>query len=116
LILLLGADAFAGLPGWHRWRELLDIAHVGVLSRAGWEDEWPAELAREVASRRVDEPCRLHALPGGRIALLHVTPLEISATRIRKLLAAGREPRYLLPAGLFEDASLLEPYRTRGET
>jgi len=42
---------------------------------------------------------------------LTVTPLEISATRIRELLAAGRDPRYLLPAGLFDDPSLLAPYR-----
>ena len=42
---------------------------------------------------------------------LAVTPLEISATRIRQLLAAGRDPRYLLPAGLFDSAGLLAPYR-----
>jgi nicotinate-nucleotide adenylyltransferase len=42
---------------------------------------------------------------------LAVTPLEISATRIRELLAAGRDPRYLLPAGLFDDDQLLAPYR-----
>jgi nicotinate-nucleotide adenylyltransferase len=45
---------------------------------------------------------------------LAVTPLEISATRIRELLASGREPRYLLPAGLFDDFDLLSPYRSRG--
>jgi nicotinate-nucleotide adenylyltransferase len=42
---------------------------------------------------------------------LAVTPLEISATRVRELLAAGRDPRYLLPSGLFDDTALLGPYR-----
>jgi len=28
LCLLLGMDAFLGLPNWHRWREILDLAHV----------------------------------------------------------------------------------------
>lgn len=43
---------------------------------------------------------------------LAVTPLEISATRIRELLAEGRDPRYLLPCGLFDDPAVLAPYRT----
>ena len=52
LVLLLGADAFAGLPTWHRWRELFDLAHIGVLSRPGVEATLPEELEAEVASRR----------------------------------------------------------------
>jgi nicotinate-nucleotide adenylyltransferase len=40
-----------------------------------------------------------------------VTPLEISASAVRKMLAEGREPRWLLPAALFADVELLAPYR-----
>ncbi len=111
LVLLLGADAFAGLPGWHRWRELFDFAHIGVLSRPGVDALRPAELIEEVVARRVDDVAALHARPCGKLIELAVTPLEISATRIRDLLAAGRDPRYLLPAGLFDDPGLLAPYR-----
>ncbi|MEW9623647.1 nicotinate-nucleotide adenylyltransferase [Rhodanobacter geophilus] len=111
LVLLLGADAFAGLPTWNRWRELFDFAHVGVLSRPGAEVARPAVLAEEVAARRVDNVAALHAEPCGKLVELAVTPLEVSATRIRELLAAGRDPRYLLPAGLFDDPVLLAPYR-----
>jgi nicotinate-nucleotide adenylyltransferase len=50
-------------------------------------------------------------LPSGKLIALSVTPLEISATRIRELIAAGREPRYQLPSGLFDDPDLLAPYR-----
>ena len=111
LVLLLGADAFAGLPGWHRWRELFDFAHVGVLSRPGVEAAWPDALVQEVAARRVEEVAALRAEPCGKLIELAVTPLEISATRIRELLAVGRDPRYLLPAGLFDEPGLLAPYR-----
>jgi len=111
LVLLLGADAFAGLPGWHRWRELFDFAHVGVLSRPGVEAAWPDALVQEVAARRVEEVAALRAEPCGKLIELAVTPLEVSATRIRELLAAGRDPRYLLPAGLFDEPALLAPYR-----
>jgi nicotinate-nucleotide adenylyltransferase len=113
LVLLLGADAFAGLPGWHRWQALFESAHIGILSRPGAPLTWPRELADEVAPRRVREPRLLHGVPAGKVVELEVTPLEISATRIRDLLAAGRDPRYLLPEGLFDDPALLAPYRQR---
>ena len=35
LVLLLGADAFARLDAWHRWRDLFDLAHIAVATRAG---------------------------------------------------------------------------------
>jgi nicotinate-nucleotide adenylyltransferase len=111
LVLLLGADAFAGLASWHRWRELFEAAHIGVLSRPGVSAGLPDALEREVAGRRIADAAGLRALPAGKVVELAVTPLEISATRIRELLAAGRDPRYLLPAGLFDDPALLAPYR-----
>ncbi|MGN6322316.1 MAG: nicotinate-nucleotide adenylyltransferase [Dyella sp.] len=112
LVLLLGADAFAGLRSWHRWRELFDVTHLGVINRPGIEACVPVELERAVAARRTDDPGVIRSMPAGKVIELAVTPLEVSATRIRELLATGRDPRYLLPAGLFDDAALLEPYRT----
>lgn len=111
LVLLIGADAFAGLPSWHRWRELFDVAHVGVLSRPGVEAALPDDLLQLTADRRVDDVSALRDTAAGSLIELTVTPLEISATRIRELLAAGRDPRYLLPSGLFDDTELLAPYR-----
>ena len=111
LVLLLGADAFAGLTSWHRWRELFEVGHIGVLSRPGVSATLSSELEHEVVGRRVIDVSALRALPAGNVIELAVTPLEISATRIRELLAAGRDPRYLLPAGLFDDDRLLRPYR-----
>jgi len=111
LVWLVGADAFANLATWHRWRELFDVAHIGVLSRPGVSTRLPDELEGEVVGRRVADAAHLRKLPAGKVIDLAVTPLEISATRIRELLAAGRDPRYLLPAGLFDDDRLLRPYR-----
>lgn len=111
IVLLLGADAFAGLTGWHRWHALFEAAHIGVLSRPGAAREWPAELAEQVVARQVADPRQLCGQPAGKIVELDVTPLDISATRIRDLLAAGRDPRYLLPEALFDDPALLAPYR-----
>lgn len=111
LVLLIGADAFAGLPVWHRWHELFELAHIGVLNRPGVDAPLPDALRQVVDPRRIDDTGQLHRAPAGKVIELAVTPLEISATRVRELLAEGRDPRYLLPAGLFDYAQLLSPYR-----
>lgn len=113
LILLVGMDAFKGLASWDRWRELFQLAHVGVLKRPGFNNDLPAELAAEAEPRRTSGVAVLHAESAGRVIELDVTPLEVSATRIRQLLADGRDPRYLLPPGVFDDPAVLEPYRRR---
>ncbi len=110
LVLLIGADAFAGLPGWHRWHELFELAHIGVLTRPGVSAQWAPTLAAACEGRWCDARS-LHAAPAGRLVELEVTPLQISSTRIRDLLRGGRMPRYQLPAGVFADPALLQPYR-----
>lgn len=99
LVLLVGADAAAGLPSWHRWRELFGLAHVAVLNRPGSPMRWSPELAAE-ADARAAEPSDLRTSAAGRWASIAVTPLDISASRVRALLAAGRDPRWLLPEAL----------------
>ena len=34
--LIVGMDAFLGLPKWYRWDEILDFAHIVVAHRPGW--------------------------------------------------------------------------------
>lgn len=111
LILLLGADAFAGLPIWHRWRELFGLAHIAVLTRPGHGGSLPTELAAVVAPRRAESAGALHASAAGKVLDLPVTPLEISASAVRALLAAGCDPRWLVPEALLADPGLLAVYR-----
>ena len=112
LVLLVGADAFLGLASWHRWGELFDYAHIGVLTRPGHEiATLPTELRIKVASRRCADATALAQTPSGRVLQMPVTPLEISASQIRETLAAGGEPRYLVPDAVIDDPRLLAPYR-----
>lgn len=111
LVLLVGSDAFAGLPSWHRWRDMFDLAHIGVLTRPGHDATLPTELRTKIASRRCPNALALRDSPAGRVLPIPVTPLEISATQVRQLLAQGRDPRYLVPEALFADPRLLAPYR-----
>ncbi len=100
LVLLVGADAFAGLAGWHRWRDILELAHVAVSHRPGFPVEaasLPTALAAAFLQRRMADASGLRAVPGGGIVTFAMTQLAISATQIRKLLANDLSARYLLP-------------------
>lgn len=111
LVLLIGADAFAGLATWHRWRGLFGLAHMCVLTRPAQIPAMPDELASAVAARRAARIEDLLAAPAGRVLDMVVSSLGISATRIRRLLADGRQPRWLVPDVLLADPALLAPYR-----
>ena len=115
LILLLGADAFAGLPTWHEWRALFDLAHIAVMTRPGHDARLPVELATEIAPRRARAASDLRTTPCGKVLDLPVTPLEISASAVRALLAAGRDPRWLVPDALLADPAMLDTYRRRAD-
>ena len=105
LVLLVGADAFAGLPTWFQWRELFALAHIAVSHRPGFPVEvgsLPDELATEFAQRRLDDSTALRQAPSGGVITFAMTQLAISATQIRKLLANGHSARYLLPDGVLD--------------
>ena len=98
LVLLLGADAYAGLPTWHRWRELFALAHIAVTHRPGHAlAGLPPALAAEHERRLLATPAALAQAPAGGIIGFAMTPLDISATQVRTALAAGRSVAHLLP-------------------
>jgi len=93
---IMGADAFAGFDRWHRWREVLELAHLVVTHRPGVSLEAPAVLRDRVTDNADD----LVDTPSGRILLQPVTQLDFSATAIRRLAAAGGDLRYTMPAAV----------------
>jgi len=97
LCLLLGMDAFLGLPDWHRWRELFDLAHVVVAHRPGWKAPTMGPLGEVMVDRGTGAIRDLHNTRAGRIYVRAVTQLEISSTELRQLIVAGEDPRYLVP-------------------
>jgi nicotinate-nucleotide adenylyltransferase len=115
LVLLTGSDAFLGLPTWQRWRELFDLAHIGVATRPGSDlaiEDMAAELAAEYA-RRLGGASDLRAARAGRIVPFAMTSLAISASLIRARLAAGVSVRYLLPDPVREYIDREHLYRAR---
>lgn len=100
LVLLLGVDAFLGLARWHRWAALFALAHIAIATRPGYvlsSEAMDSALRAEFETRFTQDMALLHAQPAGKIYTFNMTPLTISATAIRALLAQGKSPKFLLP-------------------
>jgi nicotinate-nucleotide adenylyltransferase len=114
LCLLLGADAFAGLAAWSRWRQLFELAHLGVASHAGRPFDasaLPAELAEEYSARRCDSAPALRNAPCGRIVNFAMSEIDISASSIRQKIARGESPDDLLPNAVLDYIDTNHLYR-----
>ena len=110
LFLVLGWDAFCGLPGWHRWEELLQHCHILVLQRPDADVEPPDELRNLLAARSESDPTAMSG-PAGNISFVWQTPLAVSATQIRQLLASGKSVRFLVPDAVLAYIEAHDLYR-----
>ncbi len=82
-VLLIGGDSFASFHTWRRWREIAARVPLGVLARAGWEEQKMLDAA-------VPEVRAL--AENGRATLVRGPRLPYSSTDIRSALAAGQAP------------------------
>lgn len=97
LCLIVGMDAFNGLDRWHRWQELIDLAHIVVAHRPGWLPPQIGAVAELLRNHVAQSATDLRAQPAGRILLWPITALDISASAIRAQITAGKTPRFLVP-------------------
>jgi nicotinate-nucleotide adenylyltransferase len=74
---IIGADAFAEVPSWHRWQDLVRLTEFIVVTRPGHPYSAP---------------------PGARVHRLDTVALPVSSSEIRRKLAAGETATELPPA------------------
>jgi len=97
LAFVLGADAFLGLPSWHDWTALFELAHLIVAVRPGFDlHAGPQALEAAVDGRWAASAGALGQAPSGSVFRLQMPPRPESATALRGSLAAGDSA----PAGL----------------
>lgn len=103
--LILGADAFLGLPNWHRWEEIFSLAHLIVTERPGCglaEKALPAALQGHWRKRRAGSADALKRSPAGAVFAFPMPPCPLSASEIRARLRAGDPVSGLLPAPVLD--------------
>ena len=95
LLFFMGLDAFAGFADWHRPDEILALANLVVVERPG--PPLPEASGRLIERQRALAGEAIREGGAGVIVRFDVTQLAISATDIRRRVAAGQNPRFLLP-------------------
>ncbi len=113
LCLILGMDAFMGLPHWHQWEQLITLAHLLVVRRP--ETAMPQGQFMQDFLKAHQANCfeELRKQSSGTIWMEKIPALAISATQIRRLIAAGKNPRYLLPRAVLDIINTHQLYRNR---
>jgi nicotinate-nucleotide adenylyltransferase len=94
LLLFIGTDAFNHFSHWHRWQDLFAFAHVVVMTRPGFTVQ---EIDGFFADKLAGSKHELFLNQAGKLFFQAVTPLDISASMIRRLFAEGHNPGFLLP-------------------
>lgn len=114
LCLIMGSDAFVKLNTWHRWKELLDCAHIVLVQRpsAKPQEALPSELETLLKDHYTENLADLSTENAGLITMRQITAQDISATNIRNLLAQGQSVRYMLPNDVVEYIAQHQLYQT----
>ena len=94
LCLVMGGDAFNGLPSWYHWQEIPELANIIVVQRAGQEHDFP-EWANKY---RVASATDLRERHASCVLPVTLTGYDISATDIRRKIRSGSDVAGLLPA------------------
>jgi nicotinate-nucleotide adenylyltransferase len=117
LCLILGMDAFMGLSTWHRWQDIIKLAHIVVIHRPGSslknsDSKQAADAMTLLKKHQVKDVKALPSHSAGYIYLQPITQLDISASKIRDLVAEGKNPRYLLPDVVLQMIKVQNIYNT----
>ena len=94
LVLVIGSDQYDKLAGWHRWRDLFELARIAIVARPGWAPEASAEVRS-----------------AGPVLRVEMAPLDISSTVIRTRIARGEDVSGMLPPPVLEYITTHRLYR-----
>jgi len=104
LFFILGIDAFLEIQTWKKYPELFNYASFVVINRAGYDtrefagflDSLHLDFAWDPEGRRFCHPS------GNTLLQKETTVMDISASRIRQLVAERKSIRFLVPDAVRE--------------
>lgn len=98
LVLIMGTDAFAKFLSWHQWQDILDLANLAIMHRPG------ERLTGQTDLTKLLQKCLVATLNQKQqeIVEVEVTQLDLSATRLRRLLQHGEPIDYLMPPSVVQ--------------
>ncbi|MGH1461626.1 MAG: nicotinate-nucleotide adenylyltransferase [Neptuniibacter sp.] len=97
ICMIMGMDAYQTLPSWHEWEQFLNLCHLIVVQRPGYQLAADSVMGEITTQHYADKPEQLLSQPSGKVLIHELTPLGISATQVRQTIDSGYSPRYLIP-------------------
>lgn len=113
IICCIGMDAFAHFDTWHRWQEILLLAHLVVIARAGSEQEFNADIQALLAHSQCADKNTLKNTPAGKIYLTQLSQIPVSSTQVRQQLAQDISPAAALNPAVYHYIQERGLYLTR---
>ena len=110
LCLILGMDAFLGLPQWHQWQRLISFAHILVVNRPNSRLSDNETMQEFIKKHKTLNKKDLQTKKYGKIWIEEMPILSISSTQIRQIIAEGKNPHYLLPATVLDKINTYKLY------
>lgn len=98
LAFIIGQDSLLSINTWHQWDKLLDVCHLLVCARPGYQTHFEnTQMQTWLTQHQTKQQEDIHCLPSGKIFLADTPLYNISATDIRARHKAGLNCHDLLP-------------------
>src|SRR6187399_3264561 len=102
LCMVVGVDAFLGLNTWYQWEKLIQLSNIIVMCRKGWALPDDGPIAEFLNAYALPAHESLQKYRSGKILRQTISSLDISASHIRTLIAAGQNPQFLTPDSVLQ--------------
>lgn len=112
LVLVLGMDAFNGLPQWHAWQQLLELCHFFVVARDAARVIPATADALDLGHRSVGSAAEMFAAEAGKIWIANDFRVDLSSTTVREAIQNRQDLTELLDARVIEYISHNKLYST----
>ena len=118
LVLILGADVYLKFCQWHQYEKILSYCHLMILHRPGFDlDEIRKNADHKCEQEYIEQYLtedltNLQNLPAGKIFINELEQIDISSSEIREMIAAGEQPRYVIPGVIWNYINRNKLYKT----
>lgn len=103
LCLIVGTDAYNSFCEWHLWQEIMELAHLVVMKRAGVSVMENKQLDHRLTS----DTGHLLQASSGQVYVQDVCQLDISSTNIRQMVRQQQSIQFLVPENIRSDLQTL---------
>ncbi|ODN42772.1 nicotinate-nucleotide adenylyltransferase [Piscirickettsia litoralis] len=97
---VMGSDSLLSFHKWHRFQRLLELTHLIVVGRPGFDIDEKSAVMEYVKGRQASSLEQLKAQDAGLVYMSPLTMLAISSTDLRERLQKNESIRYLVPSAV----------------